>query len=120
MLDNQLTFEDKIQYGCYESLNLTELQSYCTNNQWMNKYLFQNLNNISYFSKFGNPNASFISDWVNIQKINFLSYTSSWDTNFFKCSVPAVLSIDITLADFGLVNNPQTSIVYVNQRINYL
>ena len=67
---------------------------------------------------FGNPNNSFISDWIALQTIDLNSYTSTWDSNFFKCSVPAIYSLDIVIAEFGTVNNSQSSIAYVSPRIN--
>lgn len=119
-LHNDLTFEDKIQFGCFELLNVTELQTYCTTNQWQKKHILTSINNFSYFSQFGNPNNSYISDWIQLQQIDFKSYSSSWDSNYYKCSVPAFFSIDIILADFGMVNNSQSSIIYVSQRLNYM
>ena len=117
-LENDLTFEDRIQYGCYELLNVTDLQTHCSNNQWKNKYFFTSINNFTYFSMFGNPNNSFISDWIALQTIDLNSYTSTWDSNFYKCSVPAIYSLDIVIAEFGTVNNSQSSIAYVSPRIN--
>ncbi len=120
ILDNILTYEDNISWGCLDKLNRTGLKYYCTNQLWKQKMLFNIAQNISFFSKFGNPNNNLILDWVEIEKFSLDDYQSIWDETYNRCYLPAVLNIDIMYATYGLVNNTQVGIFKVYFRMDYI
>lgn len=119
-MDNAITYEDSISWGCKDSLNLAGLKEYCTSNQWKNKMLYNVLKNISYIGQFGNANRHLLLDWVSVEPFSIDSYQSSWDEVGNKCTIPAVLNINILYATFGLVNNTQHAIMKVQYSLDYI
>jgi hypothetical protein len=120
LLENELTYQDSIRWGCADYLNITGLKYYCTNQLWKKKNLYEIFNNLTYVGHFGNPNRQFLSDWVTVDKLTIDSYTSNWDSFNNKCTLPAVINVDILYATYGLVNNTQHAIYKVQFRLDYI
>lgn len=119
-VDNSLTWENGISWGCVDTLNITGLKYYCTNQLWKKKLIFELYKNITYFSEFGNPNRAYILDWVKVNDFTLDSYQSTWDDTYNKCTIPAVFNIDILYAGYGAVNNTQYGIYEVKYRMDYI
>lgn len=118
IFENTMTFGDNVSWGCSESLSLSDLRLFCVNQLWKEKMIYEVLTNLTYVGRFGNPNRHFINDWVEVNDdFDLDSYQSTWDSDFNRCLVPAVIDIDIMYANFGLVNNTQSAILKVSRRL---
>lgn len=120
IIDNTLTYENSISWGCVDKLNITGLQYYCTNQLWKQKTLFNIVNNINYVSKFGNPNPNFVLDYIKVADFSFGAYQSTWDSENYKCTIPAVLNMDIMYGKYGMTNNTQEGIYSIKFRMDYV
>lgn len=118
IIDNRLTYEDKISWGCVDRLNMTGLQTYCENQLWKHKMIFNLQNNLSFIAAFGNPNHNYILDWVKVEHIDLDGYQSYWDSANNKCILPGILTMDILYANTGMMNNTQNVIVEVKFRLD--
>ncbi len=119
LIDSSLTYQDRISYGCVDKLNIIGLQYFCVNQLWKQKTMFDVINDITYISKFGNPNRHLILDWLQVDPFTIDSYQSTWDSINNKCTIPSVMNIDILYATFGMVNNTQHSVFKVKYRLDY-
>jgi len=119
ILDNTIKYADHISWGCVDKLNILGLENYCRNQLWKHKSFFNILNDLSYISKFGNPDRHLILDWIMAEPFVLESYRSNWDNVNNKCTVPSVLNVDILYGTFGLVNNTQHAVVNVRFRLDY-
>jgi hypothetical protein len=120
LLDNSLSYQDSIRWGCADYFNMTGLKYFCTNQLWKKKMLYEIFNNLTYIAQFGNPNRQFLNDWISVDKLTIDSYTSNWDSYNNKCTLPAVINVDILYATYGLVNNTQHAIYKVQFRLDYI
>jgi len=116
-----ITLNDEIFYSCVDEFdNVTMLQTYCENQGWKTKELFNNIRNVTHVARFGNPNNLFIKDWIEIVAFNIDNQNSIWDSVQQKCLIPAIFNIDILYATYGSTNNTQISIERVSKRLEYL
>jgi hypothetical protein len=120
IIDNTLTFENYISYGCVDHFNITGLRNYCNSQAWKKKLIYEIFNNFTHIARFGNPNIELLNDWIDIKKINLDQFTSNWDEYNLKCTIPSVVNVDIMYATYGLVNNTQYAIYDVQFRVDYM
>lgn len=120
LFENALTYEDSISWGCVDKLNATGLRSYCTNQLWKQKMIFNIVNNLTHLAQFGNANRHLPLDWIQVNPFSLDSYQSIWDETYHKCTIPANLNIDILYATYGAVNNTQVGFYKILFRMDYM
>lgn len=101
--DPVLSFEDSILYGCHLDLSYKELEEFCSNNEYQNLMIFNNLFTLKYIGKFGNANVHFIKDWLELSKDNVQSgaaFSSS------ECTFPSAAQVRIFYSKLGSTENP--------------
>jgi hypothetical protein len=120
LFDNAITYEDSISWGCVDKLNVTGLKSYCTNQLWKQKMIFNIANNLTHLAQFGNADRHLPLDWISVDPFSFDTYQSIWDETYHKCTIPAKLNLDIVYATYGAVNNTQVGFYKILFRMDYM
>lgn len=76
--------------------------------------IFENLKNIKKVGKFGNSNAEFMADWIDIELDSIQSYTSpprQFDESNRGCNFGSSMTIDFYFGKINTRNNPQYEIL---------
>lgn len=110
-LDNSLTFEDGIIFGCLKRYeNNEEINNVLTLNP-LTQFKDSDANNVEYItiSKFGNPTIN-KDDFLNFEKFEYNNLLSTTCTNeICTLSLP---TLNILYAETGATNNVQNSIMF--------